>query len=169
MLIRRLESSDAAAYRTLRLDALREFPSAFSSSYEEECDTPLAIIAERLARGSGRDLFGAFHGDELVGMVVVARESGIKLRHKACIRGMVVSAACQGKGVGRQLLERALACVATMDGVRKVTLSVTGGNAPAIALYTSAGFEPFGCEQGATLVDGVLYDELLMALDTSAR
>ena len=36
MNIRRLGPNDATAYRTLRLRALREFPQAFTSSYEED-------------------------------------------------------------------------------------------------------------------------------------
>jgi hypothetical protein len=82
MELRVLESADAAAFSTLRLAALRECPTAFSSSYEEECDIPLARRAERMAPGRDSAIFGAFDGQDLVGTVGLHRESGRKSRTK---------------------------------------------------------------------------------------
>ncbi|MDB5934663.1 MAG: family N-acetyltransferase [Massilia sp.] len=162
MLIRRLVPSDAVAFQALRLAALRESPSAFSSSYEEECDTPLSTIEGHMAPGSGRNRFGAFDGAELVGAVGVGREDARKVRHKAFIRGMYVAPGYRGKGVARQLLEEALECAESMPGVRQVTLAVTAGNASALALYESMRFTVYGREPDALLVNGVLYDDLQM-------
>ena len=100
MHLRRLTPSDAPAYQALRLAALRECPTAFSSSYEDECDTPLSAIAAQMAPDSGRNRFGAFDGDELVGVVGVGREGPYKLRHKGFVGGMVVAPAWRNKGVG---------------------------------------------------------------------
>lgn len=162
MLIRRLVPADALAFRTLRLAALRECPSAFCSSYEEECDTPLATIEARFAPDSGRNVFGAFDGDALVGIVGVGREDGPKLRHKASIRGMVVSPGQRGKGTGKLLLEHALAFIAGMEGVRQVLLALNADNVAALALYQSMGFTVFGREPDALCVDGVFHDNLHM-------
>lgn len=162
MLIRRLVPSDAAAFQALRLAALRDCPSAFSSSYEEECDTPLAVIEARLAPDSGRDLFGAFDGAALGGIVGVGREQGRKLRHKASIRAMYVVPGLRGEGAGRQLFEHALAFAAAMDGVRQVTLSVTADNTAALALYASRGFEVYGREPDAMFIDGIFFDSIEM-------
>ena len=43
-----LTKSDAPEYRTLRLRALKEHPTAFSSSYEDKNDWPLGAFAEQL-------------------------------------------------------------------------------------------------------------------------
>jgi ribosomal protein S18 acetylase RimI-like enzyme len=168
MLIRRLVPSDASAFQALRLAGLRECPSAFSSSYEEECGTPLATIEGRLAPDSGRNLFGAFDGSQLVGMVSVGREDARKLRHKAFIRGMYVAASHRSKGVGKQLLEQALAFAESMQGLRQVTLAVTAGNAAALALYESLGFNVIGYERCALLLNGVLHDEMQMVRKVEA-
>lgn len=168
MLIRHLVPSDAGAFQALRLVALFECPSAFSSSYEDEFETPLVITEGNLASGSGRHVFGAFVGPELVGTVGVGRESARKLKHKGFIRGMYVAAAYRGAGMGKQLLEHALAFAASMEGLRQVTLTVTADNSAAVALYESRGFKVFGCEPGALLVDGVLYENLHMVRNVDA-
>ncbi len=160
--LRRLLPTDAAAFQALRLQALRECPSAFGSSYEEECDTPLATIESNLARGSGRNLFGAFAGDELVGLISAGRESQRKQQHKGYIRGVYVAPAQRAQGLGRRLLEHALAFVQGIEGLRQVNLSVTGSNAGAITLYASLGFETYGHERDSLLIDGQLYDDVLM-------
>ena len=160
MLIRRLLPSDAIAFQTLRLAALRDSPAAFSSSCEEECNTPLATIEANLAT---RKLFGAFDGDTLAGMVGVGREKGPKLQHKGYIAAMYVAGAHRGKGAGRLLLEHALGFAESMDGLHQLTLVVTAGNAPAIALYESLGFIVYGTEPDALFADGVFHDNVLMA------
>lgn len=160
MLIRRLLSSDAHAFQTMRLAALRDAPSAFSSSYKEECETALETIENNL---SVRNLFGAFDGAALAGMVGSGRDKAPKLRHKGYIAAMYVAGEHRGKGVGRLLLEHALDFAASLYGLRQLTLVVTAGHAPAIALYESVGFSVYGTEPGALLADGVLYDNVLMA------
>ena len=162
MLIRRLIASDAVAFQALRLDALRESPSAFGSSYEEECDTPLATIEARLAPDSGRYLFGAFDGAALGAIVGVGREEQRKARHKAFIRAMYVAPALRGQGIGRRLFAHALAFAAAIDGVRQVSLSLTAGNRAALELYASLGFKVCGQEPDALCVDGVYYDDIHM-------
>ncbi|HET7923638.1 MAG TPA: GNAT family N-acetyltransferase [Rhodanobacteraceae bacterium] len=158
-----LESSDVAAFSALRLAALRECPTAFSSSYEEECDIPLARRAERMAPASDHAIFGAFDGENLVGTVGLHRESARKLAHKAVIWGVYVAPSFRQRGVGRMLLTRALAHATSMPGLLQVTLGVNTENMAAIALYKSLGFETFGLERGFLRVDGVLHDELHMA------
>jgi RimJ/RimL family protein N-acetyltransferase len=158
MYIRRLVPSDAASYQALRLQALRDTPTAFSSSYEEECDTPMATIAAHMAPDSGRHRFGAFDGDALVGVVGLGRETAAKLRHQAYIGGMYVAPAYRGKGLGRQLMAQALALADSMEGLRQIVLTVTDGNLAALTLYQDLGFIVFGRAPAALRVDGEFYD-----------
>ena len=163
MLIRRLISADAAAFQALRLFALRECPTAFSSSYEEECATPLSVIEGYFAPASGRHFFGVFDGEQLAGMIGVGRETMHKVRHKASIRGMYVAPGQRGKGAGKLLLDAALAFVASMKGVSQLNLTVTADNAAAIALYVSHGLHVYGREPAGLCIDGVMLDNLHMA------
>ena len=162
MRIRELGRDDAPAFQALRLAALRDCPSAFASSYEEEHETPIALVAERLAAKSGRCVLGAWLESDLVGMLGLMREEMQKLAHKAFIWGMYVAPSARRRGVGRQLVDRALSRAASMTGVRQVNLGVNGANFGAIALYEAVGFTSFGVERGFMLLDGELHDEIHM-------
>lgn len=163
MEIRILLAGDAAAFQELRLLALRECPTAFSSSYEEECDIPLTRVGERLAPAPDRAVFGAFDDGRLVGTVGLLRERHRKLSHKAIVWGVYVAPDSRKRGVGRRLLQAALDHAAAMSALRKVILGVNASNSASIALYKSLDFEPYGVEKGFMLVDGVLHDEIHMS------
>jgi len=162
MRIRRLLPSDAAAFQELRLRGLLESPTAFGSSYEEEVERSIPVIAASLADGSGRNLFGAFIDNELVGIVGVGRETGLKEMHRGFIRSMYVASEARCQGVGKALMGEAVHFAKAMPGLRQVTLAVTAGNAAAIATYERFGFKVCGTAPEALHVQGSYYDELQM-------
>ena len=169
MQIRNFVTEDAHVYQALRLAALRECPSAFASSYEEEHQTSLSVIAARLSANEDRCVLGAWFEAELVGMVGLQREDLRKLAHKAFIWGMYVAPGARRRGVGRQLIDHALLRAASMNGVRQINLGVNAANVEAIALYEAAGFTSFGLERGFMLVSGELHDELHMVRNIKAK
>ena len=84
MEIRFLKSQDVAAYGDLWLRALRESPTAFNSSYEQEACLHLTDFAARLRPhdDSASNIFGAFGvSDQLIGMVGFSCESRPKRAH----------------------------------------------------------------------------------------
>lgn len=162
MKIRSLERADAALFQELRLRGLIECPSAFASSYEEECGLPLEDIGERLSPTAGRVVLGAFEQAELVGILGLLREHHTKLAHKAFLWGMYVAPESRNRGIGRDLVAEALSHARKMSGVRQIYLGVNALNFPAVKLYKSMGFKEFGREPGFMLLDGVLHDEIHM-------
>jgi ribosomal protein S18 acetylase RimI-like enzyme len=153
--IRRLAASDAPAYRPLRLRALREHPEAFTSSYEENVDLPLADTEKRLA-STVTTMWGAFDGGTLCGAVGLERETRLKNRHKATLVAMYVAPEHAGLGAGGALIE-ALLREARAEGFELLVLTVTEGNSSAIKLYERAGFRSFGVEPRAIKVAGRAY------------
>ncbi|MFJ7249794.1 GNAT family N-acetyltransferase [Kitasatospora sp. NPDC098652] len=155
--VRRLGVADAEPYRAFRLTALRETPTAFTSSHAEERDRPIAATLARLAdaeQGPGA-LLGAFDPDgTLLGTAGLRVGRRGQERHKATLYGMAVARPAGGRGIGRALVDGVLA-VAAEDGLlRQVLLTVSEGNEPALRLYTACGFRVWGREPAAVLVDG---------------
>ena len=160
--IRPLGPADIDQYRALRLRALREEPTAFASSPEDEHQLSVEAIESRLRETAGQVMLGAFDGDTLVGLSGLLRERRSKLVHKAWIVSFYVAPEARRRGLGRLLLEQTLARARAMPGLRQVNLGVNAGNVAARQLYESMGFVAFGLERGFMLVDGMPQDELNM-------
>ena len=155
MSIHRLVLSHAAEYRALMLEAYDLDPDAFTATVAERGRLPLSWWESRLAEGPRPDVlfFGSFLGaagaisaERLVGAVGLAFETREKIRHKATLIGMYVHPGARRAGLGRGLVEAALAEARARPEVLLVQLTVTGGNAAAQALYERCGFVPFGVE-----------------------
>ena len=166
--IRALTEDDAGDFRRLRLRALKEHPDAFGSSYEAESALPLETVAARMRRTAESPhafTLGAYREGELVGVVGFYRDSSsAKVRHKGHVWGMYVAAERQSEGVGRALMRELLARAATIPGLEQVHLDVVSRNEAARGLYASLGFETYGVEPNALVVDGEGLDEEMMVL-----
>ena len=160
-MIRRLQQSEAAAYRTVRLDALRLHPEVFGSSYEEESQYSLDEFARFL---SPPDMaLGAFVVGRLVGISGLYVPRKLKQQHKGHIVGVYVDAAHRRAGLAQALVDAAIT-EARKARLRLVQLSVTVGNEAARRLYVRMGFQTYGIERRALLVGDSYFDEELMAL-----
>lgn len=82
--------------------------------------------------------------------------------HVRQITGLAVDPKAQGRGVGRHLVEAAVAAAAR-QGATKVTLRVLGPNPGAKRLYERCGFIVEGVLRGEFILDGQLVDDTLMA------
>ncbi|MFJ6770107.1 GNAT family N-acetyltransferase [Kitasatospora sp. NPDC091257] len=157
VVLRRLGVADAEPYRAFRLAALRGTPSAFTSSHAEEAGRPLSETLHRLAgaeAGPGA-LIGAFDGTgTLVGTAGLKVPQRGQERHKGTLYGMAVARSAAGRGIGRALVREVLRTAVRDGRLRQVLLTVSEGNEPALRLYTACGFEVWGREPRAVLVDG---------------
>jgi RimJ/RimL family protein N-acetyltransferase len=154
--LRQLGRADAAEYRTFRLEALRATPTAFTSTYAEDRNQPLEWTVDRLT-GVGRPddvTLGAFDGDLLVGIAGLTIEPRRQVRHKAILFGMAVAPAAKGQGVGKALVSRIVELAESIDGLQQIVLTVSEGNMAAERLYRACGFEQWGREPAAVVVDG---------------
>jgi ribosomal protein S18 acetylase RimI-like enzyme len=151
--VRPLTVADAASWRALRLEALRAFPHAFRSDYEEALAQPLAWAERRLST-PGDHFFGAFVGDELVGAIFLRTEEGRKIRHSAELKALVVDPARQARGIGSTLVAHLVDFARSLGYIHQVRLTVSDGNTRAERLYDAFGFRQFGLERDAFLLDG---------------
>ena len=155
--IRRLEASDAALYREIRLEALKKNPEAFGSTFERENAQPLSWFEAVVVRA---DIFGAFLDGALVGIAGYAAQEGSKQAHKGLLWGMYVRTAGRNASLGKRLV------AAVLDHARgrveMVQLTVVSENEAARRLYGAMGFVEYGYEKRGLKQDERYYDEVLM-------
>jgi len=163
ILIRPIEETDFSAYRELRLEALRGHPEAFGSDHDEQAADPeLAWNRMRSSiEGTQSRIFLADAGGELVGIVAVFRESGVKVRHSANVVSVYVRPAWRGRRLAELMIRQAIEWCGEV-GVRIVRLCVTAGNEAAIACYLRCGFMECGVQREVIRVGEVYYDEVVM-------
>lgn len=130
------------------LEAYASEPDVFTSTVSERERLPLDWWASRISdQPNPSDLvLGAFAGARLVGVAGLRFERRERTRHKATLFGLYVLPELRGQGVARALVEAVLRQARSTPGTHVVQLTVTQSNAPAIALYESCGFVPFGTE-----------------------
>jgi RimJ/RimL family protein N-acetyltransferase len=97
----------------------------------------------------------------VVARLSIARDPHGASRHVADL-GLMVAATHRRLGIGRALLEQAVAW-AEASGVLKLELHVFPWNEPAIRLYEVFGFEREGLRKGHYRRGGELVDAILMA------
>jgi ribosomal protein S18 acetylase RimI-like enzyme len=146
--IRRLTPTDAAQYRAVMLQAYACEPDAFTSTVAEREPLPLPWWAARISDlPDPRELVvGAFMDEPLVGLAGLMFEDRERTAHKARLFGMFVLPEFRGRGVGHALVREVLVLARSRPATRVVQLTVTASNAPAVRLYESSGFVPFGNE-----------------------
>ncbi len=155
-MIRRLTADDAAAYRDLRLTALRDHPAAFTAAYEDEVEKPLSFHADRLASGTVL----ARGAERLDGMAGFYIREGLKTCHRGVLWGMYVRPEARGTGLAAALIEAVKAHARPL--VEEVILGVGTDNPTAIARYRAAGFVRCGSERRAIRIGDTYYDEISM-------
>jgi RimJ/RimL family protein N-acetyltransferase len=159
--IRRAEPSDAAA-----LCRLAEEIGAEAGGWLLTTEIWRPVAEERrylraTRRHADAAVFVVDDDGAVVGRLSVSRDPHPASRHVADL-GLMVAAGHRRRGIGRALLEQAVAW-ARAAGVRKLELHVFPWNEPAVALYESFGFEREGYRRGHYLRDGEEVDAVLMA------
>jgi ribosomal protein S18 acetylase RimI-like enzyme len=165
MEVRLLTPADAEAYWEMRLEALKNHPEAFATSYEEALQrkNPIEQVASRL-KGEGDFTFGAFEDNILVGAVTLVQDQITKMKHRANIFAMYVRPDSRRSGAGKALVTAAINHAKEITEIIKLNLTVVSSNEKAKKLYTSLGFTSYGVEEKALKVDETYYDEELMVL-----
>lgn len=161
MLIRPLTPMDSASYAALMRLGLAENAESFRISAH---DMGEPLVPFESVRPDAFTLGALREDDCLVGTVSFERETRIKLRHKGLIYRMYVRSDAAGRGVGRRLVQAAVARASEIDGLEQINLTVVASNARAKYLYASEGFKSFALEQRGLKMGAHYVDEEQMVL-----
>jgi L-amino acid N-acyltransferase YncA len=109
------------------------------------------------------DVLVATIADDLAGYVLLGEGYSLPTHaHVAFIRGLAVDPALQGRGLGRLLLQEALASCGRR-GLRRVRSSVLATNPASLAVHRSCGFVVEGILVGEFVMEGIPVDDVLLA------
>lgn len=168
MLIRKLTTDDAAAFRELRVEMCGAHPEAFGQTPEEVIATTEDKYLEWM---SPSDTFpenfvlAAFENERLIATVAFRREDSAKERHRGWIWSVYVRPEGRGKGISKKLMQMVIDESHKMEGLEMLTLTVAVTQTSARTLYTALGFFTNGLNlHGYKLSDGRYIDHEEMTL-----
>lgn len=167
IIITTIPVDDWQKYRDLRLEALKDSPTAFASSYQDELPTPDEKWKERLQNALDEKtdfMLFAKSGEKLVGMAGAFRNQKIKVRHIATIYGVYVNPQFRSQGLGTKLLESLISKLKKHPQIVKIKISAVTKNSGALKLYQKLGFSVVGKYEKELFVDNHYYDENLMEM-----
>lgn len=156
--IRRLTPADAKAFREIRIEGIRNHPTAFGSGLANVIDQPLSYFEGWL---QDLNVYGTFEDDELVAVAAFAQGKGANACHTAILIAVYARPQAQGRGIMRRMVER-ICQDAKQEGIEQMTLSVVSSNLAAVKTYVKLGFERYGLNRKSIKYDGEYYDQDLM-------
>lgn len=137
---------------------LRSTPEEFQAAARSEAD-----FIRRCNEAPNSLFLIAEAGGELVGQLTL--QGGTRrAEYHAAELGMTVARGWRNRGIGRRLLETAIARARDLDVLRRIELTVYVPNTPAIHLYEQLGFEIEGRRRKTLYRDGQYHDDYVMAL-----
>ena len=155
--ISKLDEDHWQDYQDLRLEALKNEPLAFSSSFEEE-----QLIPESAWRQNINNVLFAKLDNMPVGMIGFFCNNRCKTKHVCEIYGVYVRREYRGRGIGKLMLDAALAEIKNLKGIIKIKIGVNPTQKAAEHLYRKYGFKAVGRLTKEMCVNGAFYDELWM-------
>ena len=119
-LIRPLEAKDAIQYKQFRLFAFKTAPYAFSESFEDEKELPLAHFEKYLSHGKEDLTLGAFSSNQLVGIITFKKDQRLKALHKSYVHTLFVHPTFRSQKIGHLLVEEVLNHAQKINGLKYI-------------------------------------------------
>ncbi|MCL1688771.1 GNAT family N-acetyltransferase [Elizabethkingia anophelis] len=135
---RNILPNESRAYRMIRLESLKEFPVAFSASYEESVKMEKLRLEEDIeTQMSERFVTGVFIDNELSGICAFVNLGN----NTGNILQMYVRKGFQGNNIGMELIRAVIQEARYRFHNIEIELEVKPDNINAFNLYKKAGFE----------------------------
>jgi len=154
-----LSGKDWVCWKQLRLSALKDSPTSFASSYEEESGCQDKKFQEDLVKNN---VFGAFVEGDLVACAGFYSLSPLKVKHRGILWGMYTKPEYRSQGIANSLIEAIV--FHAKNYVIQLHVSCITTNLNAIKLYQKHGFKIYGTEPNSLKIGDHFFDEHLMVL-----
>ena len=164
MKIRILKQEDWKIWKSFRLEALKNSPENFGSSYEEELNWSDLDFQSALTKS---DIFGAFIDNSLASCAGFYSLNSVKTKHRGFIWGMYTQPEYRGQGIASALIQTIINYANSR--VTQLHLTCVTGNLGGVALYQKHGFKIYGTEPNALKIGDTFFDEYLMILDLTGE
>ncbi|GGB03520.1 N-acetyltransferase [Brucella endophytica] len=161
--VRALGMGDLHRYRAIRLSALQRALMSFGSTFEEENAYSDAVFARRLEQVDGNVTFGAFNGENLLGIAAHHRHERRTERHRGTLVSVYVVPEARGLELGKALVQKVIDHAAKHVVVLEAKVVAT--NDAARRIYYALGFKTYGLERKSLLVQGQYLDQELIQID----
>jgi ribosomal protein S18 acetylase RimI-like enzyme len=160
MKIRILKQEDWKIWKSFRLEALKNSPENFGSSYEEELNWSDSDFQNALTKS---DIFGAFIDNSPASCAGFYSLNSVKTKHRGFIWGMYTRPEYRGQGIASALIQTIINYANSR--VTQLHLTCVTNNLGAVTFYKKHGFKVYGTEPNALKIGDKFFDEYLMALD----
>lgn len=156
--IRQIGADDWQAFKSIRIEALRLFPSAYAFHLD---DALVQSDDDWQRRTTLSPIFIAFEAVQPIGIMGHNPNATRNQGHRTSLIAVYVKASRWGTGVAKNLLA-AIEKDAKSKGIHIVELGVNQNNPRAQAFYKRQGYTQFGYQPKAMCLDGEFMDEVLM-------
>ena len=158
--IKQLGADDWQIWKNFRLEALKNSPESFGSSYEEELNWINSDFQNSFTKS---DIFGVFVDNSLISCAGFYSLNSAKTKHRGVIWGMYTRPECRGQGIASTLIQTIINHAKSR--VTQLHLTCVTSNLGAVAFYQKQGFKIYGTEPRALKIGDTFFDEHLMILD----
>lgn len=160
MQIKKLTQKDWQLWKEFRLEALKNSPESFGSSYEEELNWSDVDFQQTLTKN---DIFGIIIHNSLVSCASFYSLHVEKMKHRGFIWGMYTQPHYRGKSYASAIIQAIIKHA--KSHVTQLHLTCVTSNINAVSFYQKHGFKTYGTEPRALKIGNTFFDEHLMALD----
>jgi RimJ/RimL family protein N-acetyltransferase len=166
IIIRALDSTEWAAFRDFRLQALKAAPGVFGSSYQAEV-TMTAEEWQRTVTGPGHQVFALFDGEDLIGITAAFTWREDPSGETALLGMSFILPEYRGRGLSRLLYETRLDWIRKHAQFKRVVVFHRQSNEASRRANQRHGFLPIGRAPHAW-PDGTTEDEIFYELRISS-
>ena len=142
LVYKKIPPEEFLLYRKLRLESLKLHPNVFEANFNEE-QKKSELMFESLIKteDSTKFVVGAFSGDFLVGICGFVNGNHYSLVRTGTIIQMYVKEKYRGNDIGLCVTKKIIEAALRVPEIDSILLEVKKTNAPAVSIYTRAGFK----------------------------